>query len=463
MTWVNRADLRTAFTLNLGFCCNPEGFVYVTARPPSDVKGAVVQVVIFGLGYVGFTAACCIASEGHKVIGVDVSARKVQAINAGQAPIVEPKVGEMLAEGLAAGLIEARTEIGDALEAADLAIVCVGTPSAADGAHNMGFIADVSRQIARALGASARTTPLAVAYRSTFRPGTVEDLVQPIFRAALGERADALAELVYNPEFLREGTAVQDYFEPPKIVVGTRDGRPNAALAALNAGIDAPVFTTGFREAEITKFVDNSWHAVKVAFANEIGRVCLELGISARQVHEIFVADTKLNISPYYMRPGGAFGGSCLPKDVRALAHIGADTGANLHLVDSLIRSNEAHKHRLAQRAAEGLEPGARILMAGLAFKAGTDDLRESPNVDLARKLLAAGYELRVFDPAIRADMLIGANLGYAYSQLPELERLLVGQDEAEAGPWDRIVATNATVRALRLDGAEILDLGSLA
>ena len=430
-----------------------------------------MKVIIFGLGYVGFTAACCIARQGHEVIGVDVSARKVGEINDGIAPIVEPEVSDMLTEGLAAGRISARTEIGDALDGADIAIVCVGTPSAADGAHNMGYVADVSRQIARALVGVSRAKPLTVAYRSTFRPGTCEGLVQPIFDTVLGE--DAPVSIAYNPEFLREGSAVADYFAPPKIVIGTRDGQPDAAMEALHEGIEAPVFHVGYREAEITKFVDNTWHAVKVAFANEIGRTCLQLGVSAQQVHEIFVSDTKLNISPYYTRPGGAFGGSCLPKDVRALSHIAADTGTNLPLVDSLLRSNEAHKHLLFEYAVEGLEPGARVLMAGLAFKAGTDDLRESPNVDLARKLLSAGYMLEIYDPAIRADMLVGANLGYAYSQLPELERLLVDKAQAEAtagkeagqGGYARVIATNTTVKDLNLGefgGAGIRDLGSL-
>lgn len=425
-----------------------------------------MKVIIFGLGYVGFTAACCIARQGHDVIGVDISRRKVDEIIAGIAPIVEPQVNEMLSEGLAAGRITARTEIGDALDQADLAIVCVGTPSAADGAHNMGYVADVSRQIAQALKAGpARKTPLTVAYRSTFRPGTCDGLVHPIFDSVLGK--DAPVRIVYNPEFLREGSAVNDYFEPPKIVIGTRDAQPDATMDALHAGIDATVFHVGYREAEITKFVDNTWHAVKVAFANEVGRACLALDVSASQVHEIFVSDTKLNISPYYMRPGGAFGGSCLPKDVRALAHIAADTGTNLPLVDSLIRSNEAHKHRLFEYAAEGLEPGARVLMVGLSFKAGTDDLRESPNVDLARKFLTAGFQLEIYDPAIRADMLVGANLGYAYSQLPELERLLVDQTHAQSGVgqggYARAIINNATARQLDLDGIETRDLGRLA
>jgi len=412
-----------------------------------------MKVVIFGLGYVGFTAACCIASQGHAVTGIDVSEKKVRAIRAGTAPIVEPGVQEMLETALAKGLMGADTAIGSHLDDADLVLVCVGTPSSADGSHNMGYIADVSRQIAQGLANGARQgrPPLTVAYRSTIRPGTTEELIGPIFRSILGPAADDAVRLVYNPEFLREGSAVQDYFAPPKIVIGTADGQPDAAMDALNAGIEAPLFVTGYREAEITKFVDNSWHAVKVAYANEIGRVCLALGISAAQVHEIFAADTKLNISALYTRPGGAFGGSCLPKDVRALQYIAGDCGAGTPLIDSLLRSNETHKHRLFEYAAQGLAPGAKILLAGLAFKAGTDDLRESPNVDLARKLLAAGFDLEIFDPGIDARKLVGANLGYAFSQLPTLERILVSRERAEATRYARVIVTNATGALLDL------------
>lgn len=423
-----------------------------------------MKVMILGLGYVGFTSACCIASQGHDVVGIDPNTRKLQDIAEGRAPIVEPKVSEMLSTALADGRIVVDTEIGDQTADCDLALVCVGTPSAADGSHNMGFIADVTRQLATAVGTHAeRARPLVIAYRSTFRPGTIEELVLPILRSTLGARADDLVRVVYMPEFLREGSAVTDYFAPPKIVVGTRDGKPESLVESLNKGIDAPVFTTGYREAEITKFVDNSWHAVKVVFANEVGRTCLNLGISAAKVHEIFVADTKLNISPYYLRPGGAFGGSCLPKDVRALQHIGADSGANLQLVDSLIRSNEAHKHRLFEYASEGLAPGARVLLVGLAFKAGTDDLRESPNVDLARKLLVAGFALEIYDPAVDARKLVGANLGYAFSQLPVLERLLVDKSRAEKGGYDRVIAANATVEELNLQaGTDLRQIGTL-
>jgi GDP-mannose 6-dehydrogenase len=422
-----------------------------------------MKVVIFGLGYVGFTAACCIASEGHSVVGIDVSPKKVEAIRAGRAPIVEPGVEEMLKDGLARGLIDAATEIGDHLADADLAIVCVGTPSGPDGSHNMAYIADVSRQIAQALKGVPRSAPLAVAYRSTIRPGSIEELIGPIFRAVLGAATDTQIELVYNPEFLRESSAVKDYFEPPKIVIGTRDGRPNPAMTELNRNITAPTFVVGYREAEFTKFVDNTWHAVKVAYANEIGRVCLNLGIQASTVHEIFKSDTKLNISAYYTRPGGAFGGSCLPKDVRALQYISGDCGAMTPLVDSLLRSNEAHKHRLYEYAVAGLEPGAKVLLAGLAFKAATDDLRESPNVDLARKLLAAGFAVDIYDPAIDADKLVGANLGYAYSHLPTIEGLLVDRATAETRAYARVIATNATVKDLVLPPeTEIRDLGTL-
>lgn len=421
-----------------------------------------MRIAVLGMGYVGFTAACCMASEGHSVIGIDVSERKVRQIMDGTAPIVEPKVDDMLRQAITAGRIETATSIATNLDDCDLAIVCVGTPSTASGAHNMGFIADVTRQIAGALE-KPRERPLVLVYRSTFRPGTIEELVLPILQAALGREMERRVEVVYNPEFLREGLAVDDYFAPPKIVVGTRDGGPNELMDKLNANLDSQRFTVGYREAELTKFVDNSWHAVKVAFANEIGRTCLALGISARQVHEIFVADTKLNISAGYLRPGGAFGGSCLPKDVRALQHIAADTGTNLPLISSLLGSNEAHKHRLFEYATAELKPGDRILLVGLAFKAGTDDLRESPNVDLARKLLASGFELEIYDPGVDATKLVGANLGYAYSQLPVLERLLVGRAHAQSASYARVIATNNTIDDLTLsDSVEVMQIGRL-
>jgi GDP-mannose 6-dehydrogenase len=438
------------------------------APPDADVsthRETTMRVAVLGLGYVGFTAACCIASQGHVIVGVDINQSKLRDLRAGVAPITEPGVDELLLEARGKGVFEVTSEIGPWLAECDIALVCVGTPSGPDGAHDMRHIIEVSHQIAAALNqCTEKPKPLTVVYRSTIRPGSVEELIAPIFRAHLGDDRMQAVELVYNPEFLREASAVEDYFHPPKIVIGTADGRPSKNMDALYAGIDAPVFYTRYREAEITKFVDNSWHAVKVAFANEIGRVCLQLGISARKMHEIFVSDTKLNVSPYYLRPGGAFGGSCLPKDVRALQYISADCGANTPLIDSLLRSNEAHKFRLFQRAVEGLQPGASILLAGISFKAGTDDLRESPNVDLARALLREGYQVSIFDPSVNATKLVGANLGYAFANLPTLERLLVTKEQAEAMRFDRVVASNATVRTLALpQGQDVIDLGTLA
>lgn len=421
-----------------------------------------MKVAIFGLGYVGSTAAGCIASQGHTVVGIDVSEAKVATINAGQTPVQEPGLDTLIAEAHAAGRLRATREIGRELDDCHIAIVCVGTPSGVDGAHNMSFIAQVTRSIAEAID-PARKTPLTIAYRSTMRPGSTDQIIMPIFRAKLGEAAKEKVELVYNPEFLREATAIKDYFEPPKIVLGTMDGQPSSNMEELHEGIEAQVFHVGIREAEITKFVDNTWHAVKVAFANEVGRVCQNLDISASQVHEIFVADTKLNISPYYTRPGGAFGGSCLPKDVRALQHIAADIGANTHLVDSLIRTNEAHKHHQFLKITEGLEPGASVLIVGLAFKKDTDDLRESPAVDLVRKLLDTGFKVDVYDPALKPEQLVGQNLGYTFAFLPTIETLLIDQDAAENGSYDRVVATNRLIDTLSLRTDDIIDVSKIA
>ena len=421
-----------------------------------------MKVAVFGLGYVGCTAAACIASQGHHVVGFDVSAAKAAAIHAGRSPISEPGIDQLIAEAHAAGRLDAHVEIADHIDDADIAIVCVGTPSGPDGSHDLRFIASVTRAIASAIK-PGRAVPLTVAYRSTMRPGTTENIIAPIFASVLGADAAALVELVYNPEFLREASAIEDYFHPPKIVIGTLDGQPSPRMAALHAGIDAPTFHVGIREAEITKFVDNSWHAVKVAFANEIGRVCENDGISASQVHAIFVADTKLNISASYLRPGAPFGGSCLPKDVRALQHLAADIGANTHLIDSLIRSNDAHKHHLFQRVQSEMPPGARVLLIGLAFKAETDDLRESPPVDLARKLLDAGYRLDVYDPALSPEKLVGQNLGYAYANLPTINTLLVGKATAEAGGYDLVIATNQLVSTLDLGDQKVIDVSTMA
>ena len=249
----------------------------------------------------------------HHILGVDVSEAKVAALNKGRAPVYEPGLDDLIVAAHADGRVKALTKLTDELDDADIAIVCVGTPSGVDGAHNMSYIAQVTRAIAAAIKPD-RKAPLTLAYRSTMRPGSCENIIWPIIQSHLGDAAESAVELVYNPEFLREATAIEDFFHPPKIVIGTLGGKPSANMARLNEGIDAPVFEVGLREAEFTKFVDNSWHAVKVAFANEIGRVCQNLGISARQVHAIFTSDTKLNHSANYTRPREASADGAYPR-----------------------------------------------------------------------------------------------------------------------------------------------------
>lgn len=406
-----------------------------------------LTVMVVGLGYVGVTATACLLEQGHSVIGVDINPSKVDAIARGLSPITEPKVSEMLLSGCNAGRLQARTTIGSVAEA-DAIIVCVGTPSAADGSHNMSFILECTRQIAESVAAHDPDR-LTVAYRSTVRPGTVHEMIEPLFRSQLGERFRDVVEIVYNPEFLREGTAVDDYFNPPKVVLGTHQGERSYVMGILHKDIDAPVFETPYREAEITKFVDNSWHAVKVTFANEIGRVSAAYGVDSQIVHEIFAADTKLNLSAYYTRPGGPFGGSCLPKDVRALNHIADQRGVKCQLITSILNSNQSHKDFQYQRVADAAESGSRILVAGLAFKAGTDDLRESPNLDLVARLNSAGYRIRVFDPDVAKAKLIGQNLGHALAALPEISELLVAREDIRAHDYDLLVINNATAKGL--------------
>lgn len=439
-----------------------DGFEFTLAANPTKLdEGDLMYIVVYGLGYVGLTAAACLAKGGHRVLGVDVSDEKVAAVNRGLSPITEPGIEEAFAEALHSNLLRATHDPSADLAEADMAIVCVGTPSSPDGTHNLSYIAEVTRQIASAVRTD-RGRPLTVVYRSTIRPGTIEDLVIPIFRGILGESTDGAVEVVYNPEFLRESTAIKDYFNPPKIVIGTIDGRASSAMDALYDGIDAPRFNTHFREAEITKFVDNSWHAVKVGFANEIGRLCVKLGIEAGIVSQIFLSDTKLNISEYYLRPGGAFGGSCLPKDVRALQHLAAEVGINAAIVDSVLRSNDAHKHFAFDLCARELKPGARVLVVGLAFKSDSDDLRESPNLDLVSRLVRAGYNVSVYDPSIVPERLIGQNLGYAYAHLPSIRELLIDQEQAERESYDLLVDANGQGAGLNVRAHQTVNLHSL-
>jgi GDP-mannose 6-dehydrogenase len=428
-----------------------------------NISRKVMKISIFGLGYVGLTSAACSLKEGHQVVGVDVSNSKVDAINKGDCPIFEPGLAALISEGRYSGNLTASIKIGEHIATDNIAIVCVGTPSLANGSHNMTYIAEVTRQIAEALArVSRKDGPLAIVYRSTIRPGTLEKLVKPIMQRYLKDE-DGKYELVYNPEFLRESTAIKDYFSPPKIVIGTEKGKASKAVDELYKNIDAPRFYTKFAEAEMTKFVDNTFHAVKVAFANEIGRIAQKFDVSASKIHEIFISDTKLNISPYYLRPGGAFGGSCLPKDVRALINLSGEGGANTHLIDALMRSNDDHKRFLFNTAVSGQKPNARILLNGIAFKADSDDLRESPLLDMAEMIVREGYVLEIFDPNVKIENLHGANLGYTLSMFPSLEGFVVNDDELVGRHYDLIIDGRGNAHTLNVTAERTFDATKLA
>jgi GDP-mannose 6-dehydrogenase len=400
-----------------------------------------MNVVVCGLGYVGVTVAACLLRKGATVIGVDVNAQKVKAAVEGLSPVKEPGVAEIFAAGRAQGRLAAAESLDPHLATADMVVVCVGTPSSPAGDLDLSHVREVSRQIGLALRRRpADARPLLCLYRSTMLPGSMEEVVLPGLREAAGEAPGTRYEVAYNPEFMRESTAIADFLAPPKIVIGERFPGAAGDLLGIYDGIDAPTFRVSFPVAEMVKYVDNSFHAVKVSFANEIGRIALANRIDAKEVTRIFLADTKLNISTYYLYPGGAFGGSCLPKDLRALAAFARASRLEVPMLGEVIASNEAHKEFLAGRVRAALPDGGRILQLGLTFKDDSDDLRESPLLDLSVRLLELGYDLRIFEPDLRPEQLIGSNLLFARQHMPRLDELLVSDVGAAAKAADLVV-----------------------
>lgn len=412
-----------------------------------------MKISVFGLGYVGVVTAACLARDGHDVWGIDKDEHKVKLLNDGQSPIVEEQIGDFVREAVESGRLRASMSCEEVVRATEMAIVCVGTPSLPGGGLDTTHVVQVSEEIGAALRGG--TGPFLVVLRSTVLPGTVRSVVIPTIEAASGRAPEQGVDVVFHPEFLREGSSVFDYYNPPKIVVGEQTTGAGKRVLELYQNIDAPRFTTSLETAESVKYSDNLFHAVKVTFANEVGQLCQKMGVDSHEVMRIFCQDTKLNISPKYLRPGFAFGGSCLPKDLRAFLSAARESHLRLPMLESVLVSNTAQIERaLEYIAATG---SRRIGFHGLAFKPGTDDLRESPLVELAERLLGKGAELMLFDEHVRVAKLVGGNRAYIERVLPHLSEYLV-QDRDELARAELIVVGHPVDRDVV---AELLEGGS--
>ena len=386
-----------------------------------------MRLSIFGLGYVGAVSAGCLANDGHNVIGVDPVQTKIELINSGRSPIIEAEIDEIIASNARAGRLRATDNQAQAIRETELSFVCVGTPSQANGNLDLRYIRRICEQIGQALkDKAARHT---VVIRSTVLPGTMHSIVIPILEEFSGKKAGADFGVCHNPEFLREGSAVKDFNCPPKTVIGELDQASGEMLAALYRRIDAPLIRTDLETAEMVKYVDNSWHALKVCFANEIGNLCKSFALDGHHVMNIFCQDKKLNISSAYLFPGFAFGGSCLPKDLRALAYQAKMQDVDLPLLTSILRSNEMQVNRGLQII---MHKGRnRIGILGFSFKAGTDDLRESPVIEVIERLIGKGYDLRLYDKNVKIASLVGANRDFILNRIPHISRLMVNSIDA--------------------------------
>lgn len=386
-------------------------------------SGAELAVSVFGLGYVGCVSAACLAARGHAVVGVDVNPQKVEFLAQGKAPVVEERIGELTAEVVASGLLTVTSDPVNAVLTTDISIVCVGTPSAPGGGLSTEYLESASEEIGAAL--ARKDGWHVVAFRSTMVPGTCESILIPALERASGKRVGVDFGVCVNPEFLREGSSVWDFENPPKTVVGESDEHSGAQIMSLYDGLGGPRFRVPIAVAEMTKYVDNSFHALKVTFGNEIGALSAALGLDSHAVMDIFLADTKLNISPAYLRPGFAFGGSCLPKDVRALTHTARQNDVELPVLSNVLASNEAQLRRAVDMV---ISLGRRrVGIFGLSFKSGTDDLRESPMVELAERLIGKGYDVLIYDANVALSRLMGANRAFIEERLPHIGQLLTG------------------------------------
>jgi GDP-mannose 6-dehydrogenase len=398
-----------------------------------------VKISIFGMGYVGTVSAGCLAQEGHDVIGVDPVRAKVDLINAGQTPIIEAEIAEVISAAVKSGRLRATDNEADAVNQTELSFVCVGTPSLANGNLDLAYIRRVCELIGKALKNKAAHHTVVI--RSTVLPGTMRQIVIPILEEYSGKKAAVGFGVCNNPEFLREGSAVRDFNNPPKTVIGEIDRASGDLLATLYEKLNAPLIRTNLETAEMVKYVDNSWHALKIGFANEIGNLCKSFTIDAHEVMGIFCQDKKLNISPAYLMPGFAFGGSCLPKDLRALAYKAKMQDLALPILTSILPSNEMQVSRGVDLIVQKGHKKVGIL--GFSFKAGTDDLRESPMIEAIERLIGKGYDLRIFDKNVNLARLVGANRDFILNHIPHISRLMVNDIEAVLDHAQTIVIGN--------------------
>ena len=380
-----------------------------------------MRVSVFGLGYVGSVSAASFAADGHQVVGVDVNPDKVASINAGRCPIIEPGLDDLLAAGVAEGRLRATTDAAEAVADSEVSLLCVGTPSRRNGSLDLAYLERVASQVGAAL--RNKSSYHVVVVRSTVLPGTTNERIIPLLEHESGKAYGEGFGVSINPEFLREGTALKDFRKPPLTLVGHNHAADAGGTIALYQSIDAPLVTTTIRVAEMLKYTSNAWHALKVCFANEIGNLCKRLSVDSHEVMDIFCRDEKLNLSASYLKPGFAFGGSCLPKDVRALQYRAKEVDVELPVISQILTSNRL---QIQHAFDEVMETGRKkIGLLGFSFKAGTDDLRESPCAILAEALLGKGLSLQIYDKNVSLARLVGANKEYIDQQIPHLSSLL--------------------------------------
>jgi GDP-mannose 6-dehydrogenase len=408
-----------------------------------------MRLSVFGLGYVGCVSAACFASEGHEVTGVDVNSTKVEIINSGRSPIVEAGINDLINGMVAAGRLRATSDTAAAIRDSEISLICVGTPSQPNGSLDLTYVRRVCEEIGAAL--ASKPERHIVVIRSTMLPGTIDGTVVPALEASSGKKAGRDFGVCINPEFLREGTSLKDFYAPPFTLIGADEENVAEIVRRLYAGIDAPLYVTGIKAAEMVKYTCNCFHALKVSFANEVGNICKGLGIDSHEVMEVFCQDTKLNLSTYYLKPGFAFGGSCLPKDLRAITYKAKELDVEVPVLASILPSNRQQIERAVSMV---LQTGRkRIGVLGFSFKAGTDDLRESPMVTLIETLIGKGIQLAIYDRDVSLARLFGANKEYIEREIPHISQLMRASVNEVLESSDVLIIGNKAAEFREIEG----------